>query len=59
MRIPSPQLSAPQCSQIDMDKASSGAISLLRHLGDTNGAEYRIKPEVVEFFKSPKIYKTQ
>lgn len=59
MRIPSPQLSAAQCSDIDMDKASSASISLLRHLGDTNGAEYRIKPEVAAFFNSPKIYKTQ
>ena len=59
MPIPSPQLSAQQCFEIDMDKATSGAISLLKHLGNTNGAEYRIKADIAAFFKDQKIYKTQ
>ena len=59
IRIPSPQLSAQQCFEIDMDKASIGAISLLKHLGNTNGAEYRIKADIAAFFKDQKIYKTQ
>lgn len=59
LRIPSPELSAQQSREIDMDKASAAAINLLRHLGNSNGAEYRIKPEVAEFFKSKKNYKTQ
>lgn len=55
-RIPSPELSREQMEVISMDRADERAIRLLKHLGNSNGAEYRIKDDVGLFFKKTKNY---
>lgn len=58
-RIPSPKLSKEHIGVIDMDRADKKALKTLKGMGDQDGYHHAIQDEVLEFFKEPKIYKTQ
>jgi len=59
VRIPSEILSSDQEKIVDMDNASKDSINLIKGKGNDAGQIWRKKPEVAEFFKNKKIYKTQ
>ncbi len=58
-RIEPPKLSAAQMSIIEMDRADKKALDTLKVLGDQDGYRYSNNPEVMNFFRNLKSYKTQ
>lgn len=60
-RIPSPELSPAQIVDIDLDKADSDSIKLLKSLGDKMGYDYRSaqKSKIDSFFQTYKTYTTK
>lgn len=58
-RIPSPKLSEDQIGSIQMDLATQKALKTLKGMGDHDGYTYAVKDEILEFFKTQKLYKTK
>lgn len=56
-RIPPPELSLSQMGLISMDRADKKALKTIRTLGDHIGNTYAMKSEILDFFKTKKIYK--
>lgn len=57
VRVPSEILSPEQQNVVQLDKATSASIDLLKGKGNDMGVIWRKRPEVQEFFKSKKKYK--
>lgn len=58
LRIPSSDISSSQEELVQLDVATPAALDLIRGKGNDMGDIYRKKPEVAEFFKQEKYYKT-
>ncbi len=60
LRIPSPELSASQTKDIELDKADKNSIKILQSFGNQQGIDYVTKEnhrkQVDVFFEEPKIY---
>jgi patatin-like phospholipase/acyl hydrolase len=57
VRVPSEILSPEQQSIVQLDKATTASIDLLKGKGNDMGVIWRKRPEVQDFFKSKKQYK--
>jgi hypothetical protein len=58
VRIPSSEISSAQEALIQLDVATPAAINLINGKGNDMGDIYRKKPEIADFFKQQKLYKT-
>lgn len=58
LRIPSSDISSSQEELVQLDIATPAALDLIRGKGNDMGDIFRKKPEVAEFFKQKKLYKT-
>lgn len=59
VRIPSSKISSSQEDLVQLDVATPAALDLIRGKGNDMGDIYRKKPEIAEFFKQHKLYKTK
>jgi hypothetical protein len=59
VRIPSSEVSSSQEDLVQLDVATPAALDLIRGKGNDMGDVFRKKPEVADFFKQEKIYKTR
>lgn len=58
VRIPSSEISSSQEDLVQLDVATKASLDLIRGKGNDMGGIYRKKPEIAEFFKREKNYKT-
>jgi patatin-like phospholipase/acyl hydrolase len=58
VRIPSSKISSAQEQLVQLDVATPEARDLIRGKGNDMGDIYRKKPEIADFFKTEKLYKT-
>lgn len=58
VRVPSSNISSSQEELVQLDKATPEALDLIRGKGNDMGDIWRKKPEIADFFKQEKIYKT-
>ncbi len=58
VRIPSSEISSAQENLIQLDVATPAALDLIRGKGNDMGDIYRKRPEIAEFFRKEKLYKT-
>ncbi|GAA4366199.1 hypothetical protein GCM10023185_37180 [Hymenobacter saemangeumensis] len=58
LRIPCPDVSHEQASQVQLDVATPAALNLLSGKGNDQGYLFRNNPDVAHFFTYPKHYKT-
>ena len=59
VRIPSSEISSSQEELVQLDVATKPALDLIRGKGNDMGDIYRKKPEIADFFKHEKLYKTK
>ncbi|MCT1531328.1 patatin-like phospholipase family protein [Sphingobacterium daejeonense] len=59
VRIPSSEISSSQEELVQLDVATKPALDLIRGKGNDMGDIYRKKPEIADFFKQEKHYKTK
>ncbi|MGJ1392942.1 CBASS cGAMP-activated phospholipase [Sphingobacterium multivorum] len=59
VRIPSSDISSSQEELVQLDVATSEALDLIRGKGNDMGDIWRKKPEIADFFKHEKLYKTR
>jgi patatin-like phospholipase/acyl hydrolase len=59
VRIPSSDISSSQEDLVQLDVATPDALDLIRGKGNDMGDIWRKKPEIEEFFKQEKLYKTK
>ena len=57
-RIESPRLSNEQLKVIEMDRTGAKAIKTINSLGEQEGVIKANDPKIMQFFKTPKTYKT-
>lgn len=58
IRIPSAEISSEHESLVQLDVATKNAINLIKGKGNDQGEVFKKKPEVANFFKSEKLFKT-
>lgn len=58
VRIPSSKISSAQEQLVQLDVATPEALDLIRGKGNDMGDIYRKRPEIADFFKQQKLYKT-
>ncbi len=59
LRIPSAEISSQHESLIQLDVATKAALNLIKGKGNDQGEIFKKLPEVAEFFKEVKLYKTK
>lgn len=59
VRIPSIEIASQQESLVQLDVATKEALDLIRGKGNDQGEIYKKRPEIAEFFKNVKQYKTK
>lgn len=59
MRIPSVSIASEQESLVQLDVATKIAIDLIKGKGKDQADIYKKLPEVIDFFKEEKTYKTK
>lgn len=58
VRIPSSDISSSQEELVQLDVATPAALNLISGKGNDMGVQFKKKPEIADFFKQPKLYKT-